>query len=189
MKEFPVIFAGHRIQIALAQETHVFGAHQLIDGIRITAVLPVVEADCSDILVAAVNRFEFLVATQVGGDSRRGNRERQHKDHEHEQDGEQDVAVVLTGLPFPVEQRGKLTFALSGETHMNRFVVSLLLRQRESLRVVVRQILYLDGCCPNLAHAIATIDDVPFRCNEDIVTLQQEDLLVSVPLCRIAVIA
>jgi hypothetical protein len=68
--ELPVGLAGHRVNVALTQETDVAGLLQLIDGAGIVTVLDVVLPDGADVLVATVNGFDLTLAAKLLGNGR-----------------------------------------------------------------------------------------------------------------------
>ena len=82
----PVVFPGHRIQIALAQKTLIVRLHQLVDGVGITAVFVVVHLDRPGILLSAVDGFNFLIAADRFRHLGRRDGQRQHNQQHHEQE-------------------------------------------------------------------------------------------------------
>jgi hypothetical protein len=67
----PVIFARHRIDIALPQEANVVRLLQLINRAGIVTELPVVQPDRAHILLAPVHRLHLAIALQRLGHLRR----------------------------------------------------------------------------------------------------------------------
>ena len=72
MEQDPVIFASHRIFVALTQEAHVVGVFQLLDAGGVASEPPVITTNGARILVPAVNKFVFLVPLErsLGGGHR-----------------------------------------------------------------------------------------------------------------------
>jgi hypothetical protein len=99
MDQTPVVLAGHRIEITLAQETlAVVGVRQLVDGVGVAAILFVIEADGADVLFASLDGFRFLVAAQFGRDLGRRNRQGQHNKQDHDQHRKQDEAFLMLSM-------------------------------------------------------------------------------------------
>jgi hypothetical protein len=92
----PVIFAGHRIQITLAQEALIVRFHQLVDGVGITAVFRVVHLDRPGILLPTVDRFDFLIT--ANGFSHLGCRDgqRHHDEQDHKENAEQQKSFFVS---------------------------------------------------------------------------------------------
>ena len=63
--------------------------------------------------------------------------------------------------------------------------VSLAKWQR--LRVVVRNILYLDGRRIDFDYLVAPVDYIPLRSDEDVISMQQEDLFLTRLFRRVAI--
>jgi hypothetical protein len=62
MDDAPVILAGHRVEITLAQKALVIHAlGQLIDAVGIAPRLVVKKLNRPGVLLAAMNRFLFLI--------------------------------------------------------------------------------------------------------------------------------
>jgi hypothetical protein len=96
MDQTPVVLAGHRIEITLAQETlAVVGVRQLVDGVGVAAILFVIEADGADVLFASLNGLHFLVAPQFGRNLGRRNRQSQQNENEHEKHREHDEPILM----------------------------------------------------------------------------------------------
>ena len=95
MNDAPVVFAGHGVEIALAQEALIVTLDELVDGVGVAAVFSVVDLDGADILLPAVYGFDFLVAAQVFRHF--GRRYGQHKKNQqdHEENAEQEKAAFL----------------------------------------------------------------------------------------------
>jgi hypothetical protein len=93
----PVVFPGHRVLIALPQETHIVRAHQLVDAGWVTTELGVVHADRPGVLQAPVDGFRFLVAANRLRYLGRGNGEREKHQQHHEQHAEKQKAVFMSG--------------------------------------------------------------------------------------------
>lgn len=90
--DLPVIFAGHGIDITLAQEAYVVGVLKLIDRGRIVPEFFVVEFDRAFVLQSAMIQIVFAVALDIGGNARRGHGKRNQNQGHHEQHGQQDIA-------------------------------------------------------------------------------------------------
>ena len=72
----PIVFAGDRVDVFLAQEADFVGFDQRVGVGRIGVELPVVELDGADVLLAAVHGFELAVALDLLGDLGRGDGQR-----------------------------------------------------------------------------------------------------------------
>jgi len=88
--DLPVIFTGHRVQVALAQKADVICVRQFIDGARIAPEPPVVEPDGLTVLQTAVNQLIFLVPANGGSNARRSHGQSYQDERHHEDDGKQD---------------------------------------------------------------------------------------------------
>lgn len=98
MNNPPVVFPGKRIQISLTKKTLIIGLQQLIDGIRITPILPVVDTDSLRILHAAVHSLDLFVTAQIGRHSGDGNRKGKENQREHKEHGKQQKPLFLLAL-------------------------------------------------------------------------------------------
>ncbi len=70
-----VVLAGDGVGVALAEEADVVGVFELVERAGVAAELAVVELDGADVLVAAVDGFDFLFAAEVAGEARGGDGE------------------------------------------------------------------------------------------------------------------
>jgi hypothetical protein len=95
MDQTPIVLAGERIEITLAQETLAVGVHQLVDGAGVAAILSVIQADGADVLFASLNGLHFLVAPQFGRNLGRRNRQSQQNENEHEKHREHDEPILM----------------------------------------------------------------------------------------------
>ena len=95
VNDAPVVLAGHRIEITLAQETLIVGLHQLVNGVGIAAVFVVIDLDRPGILLAAMYGFFFLIAADGIRHLGRRDRQRDHNQQDHEQNAEQQKALFL----------------------------------------------------------------------------------------------
>ena len=57
----------------------------------------------------------------------------------------------------------------------------------QRLRVVVRNIFYLDGRRIDFDYLVAPVDYIPLRSDEDVISMQQEDLFLSPLFRRVAI--
>ncbi len=90
----PVVFAGHGIDVFLAQEADFVGLHQCVRVGRIGMEFAVIELDGAAILHAAMEGLHFAVALDGLGDAGRGNRQRDDEQREKEDGRKQNVALL-----------------------------------------------------------------------------------------------
>lgn len=86
----PIVLAGERVGVALAQEANLIRLHQLIDGGWIGPEFAVIELDGALVLLAAVDQLDLLLASDRGGDLRRGDGQTDEQHHGQKNDGQQD---------------------------------------------------------------------------------------------------
>ena len=91
----PILLAGDRVRILLAHESDfVGGLDQSIDVGRIGIEFLVVHPDSSDVLLAAVHGLQLVVALNLLGDLGQGDGQRDNEQRQHENDRNQDVALL-----------------------------------------------------------------------------------------------
>src|SRR5438034_9903957 len=85
----PLGFTGHWIHVAAAQEAHVVGALELLDGGRILFEFPEVKLDGALILLAALDQQLFFVTLGLERDAGQCNVKRQRYGSSHGEDQKQ----------------------------------------------------------------------------------------------------
>ena len=91
----PILFAGRRVRILLAQEANVVGAlEQRIDVGRIGPEFLVVHPDPADVLLAAMHRLDFAVALNLFGNPGQGDGQRDRQQSHQEDDRNQHIALL-----------------------------------------------------------------------------------------------
>jgi hypothetical protein len=85
----PGPIGAHGILEALAQEAHVVGIVQVVEGDRVAAEFAVIQPHGAGVLLAAVDGFDLLVPADLlpdgGSDGRQPNRQQRQKQHHHQQ--------------------------------------------------------------------------------------------------------
>jgi hypothetical protein len=77
VNQAPIVFSGHRVQVAFAQKALIVCLHQLIDAVGIPAGLVVEKLNRPRILHSPMNGFLFLVAANGSRDFGRSHGQRQ----------------------------------------------------------------------------------------------------------------
>ena len=96
MNDAPIVFARHRIEVALAQKTHIVCLlNQLIDGVGITAKRVVIHANRARVLLAPLYRLFFFIAPNGIRNLRCRDRQRDRDQQDHEQYAEQQKPIFL----------------------------------------------------------------------------------------------
>jgi hypothetical protein len=95
VNDAPVVFSGHGVKIALAQEALVVALDQLVDGVGVAAVFGVVDLDGADVLLSPVDGFDFLIAAQVFRHFRRRDGQREKNQQDHEKNAKKEKAAFL----------------------------------------------------------------------------------------------
>ena len=114
MNQPPFVLAGHRIFVAAPQKPYVARGLQVVQVLRISAVLAVEELDSALILAAPVDQHLLFLALRFEGHSRNfhvqadGDGGRHHEDKEHCKPG------LLTPFhPFISASSGRVCCVLS----------------------------------------------------------------------------
>ena len=97
MDEAPVVFTGHRIEVALAQKAHVVALHQLVDVVGVAAHLGVEELNGPRILLSAMDGFFFFISLDGGCDLWSRDGQGQQNQQNHDEDSEQQKALLVAG--------------------------------------------------------------------------------------------
>jgi hypothetical protein len=99
MNDAPIILAGHRVEITLAQEALVvYALDQLVHVVGIAPGLVVKKLNRPGVLLAPMNRFLFLVPANRFGHLGRGNGQRQRDQQDHEQHSKQQESFLVPGF-------------------------------------------------------------------------------------------
>ena len=175
------VFVGDRIFIALAQKADVVGIFQVFDSRREAPCLLDVALDRSRVLHSAMNHFFFAIAADLKRNGGRrhgcGDRQQSHKQHEHEQDVTAlgPAACTNKAAIMKLLRHGSMSFFLTTEDRRPKTVL-LSLCQRNTLTIIIQHIFHFHRYRRDVQNPVAAIDDVAFACNENILTLRQEDL-------------
>ena len=92
----PVVLAGDRILVFLAQEADFVGLDERLDVGRVGFEFAVVELNGAAVLHAAMKGFEVAVALDGAGNFGRGDGEREGEER-HEEDGDEHDVALLGG--------------------------------------------------------------------------------------------
>jgi hypothetical protein len=95
MNQPPIILPSHGIQIPLAQKTLIIRLHQLVNRTRITPGLGVKHPDRPRILLPAVHRLHFLIATNRFRHLGRRHRQSNQQQHQKKQNPQQQKSTLL----------------------------------------------------------------------------------------------
>jgi hypothetical protein len=93
----PVILAGQRIFVLLAQKTHLVRLDELVDGGGVRTKLLIVQLDGALILLAAMDGLQLLVALDRTRDLWRGDGQADDQDHGEKNHRQQDEARFAIG--------------------------------------------------------------------------------------------
>ena len=94
MQQLPVFFAGHGIDVDLAQEADLVSFFELADRGGIGAKLAIVELDSAFILLAAMYGFDFFFALDFFGHLGRRERQSDQDDDKQEKKSEQQISLL-----------------------------------------------------------------------------------------------
>jgi hypothetical protein len=97
MNDPPIVFAGHGIQVALAQESKVVGLDQLVDAIGIAPHLRVETLNRAGILLSPMNGFDLFISANGSCNFWRRDGQRQRDQQNHEEDAEQEKSLFPCG--------------------------------------------------------------------------------------------
>jgi hypothetical protein len=100
VNDAPIILAGHRIEIPLAQKTLIVALHQLINSVGIAPELVVVHPDRARVLLPPLDRLLFLIPSDGVGNLWRRDRQRDHDQQDHEKHAEQQKTLFLPRPAF-----------------------------------------------------------------------------------------
>ena len=95
MDRLPVILAGHRVKVALAQVPYVVRLEKLLDRVRVSAELLVVKPNSPLVLQTALYRLYLAIPLDRSRDARRGHSKRKQDQCHQEDYGDQHVAVLV----------------------------------------------------------------------------------------------
>jgi len=94
----PVCFAGHRIEVLLAQETDVVGFLELLLVAGVVAVLAVVELDGPNVFIATMNGLDLAVPSQLASDLWSCDTQRQQHQKDKHDDAKEHEALFAISL-------------------------------------------------------------------------------------------